>query len=100
MHRITRPAAENHMMRVFAVNRRAIISGGLEAGNPGTEIPASGSLAEVAADGAHVPQRRTSDGLTRLGKRREPDLHPLVGRDRSNGRGRAESKGAIFEPGD
>jgi hypothetical protein len=88
------------MMRVLAIDGRAIITGGFEAGDAGTEIPASGSLSEVSADGAHVPQRRTSDGLTRLGKRREPDLHPLVGRDRRNGRGRAESKGAIFEPGD
>src|SRR5687768_14698778 len=100
MHRVTWAAAENHMMRIFAFARRAIIAGGLEAWDTGAEIPAPGSLAKVAADGAHVPQRGTSDGLTGLGERAVPGLYVFVPRDCGNGRGRAESKRTIFTPGD
>src|SRR5687767_3370194 len=101
MHRVTwAAAAENHMMRIFAFTRRAIIAGGLEAWDTGSEIPAPGPLAKVAPDGAHVTQRGTSDGFTRLRERPEPGLYAFVRRDSRKGRRRTESKRTIVTPGD
>ena len=100
IHGVTRPAAEDRVVRVLTFARRAIRPVRLEARDARPEIPAPGALAQVAADGAHVAECRAADRVTRHGKGRELFGDAWIRGDRRDAHGSAEFQRAIRRPGD
>ena len=58
MHDVAGTALEDREVLVLAFDRRAQGSAVLETRDPASEVPATGTLAEIAAERAHVPERR------------------------------------------
>ena len=71
MHGVARTAVEDREILILAIDRRARRPAVLEAGNRAPKVPAARTLAEIAADRPHVPQRGRRDDIARLRRARE-----------------------------
>ncbi len=98
---MARPAVEDRVILVGAVDRHAARAAVLEARETAPEIPAARTLAQIAGDRTHVPERRRGDGL-RGERQRSKSLANggMRGEIGDSDSSRAEARRSVISQGD